>query len=67
MNLVKIARSYELDAEKLMRESGGKITQYGYVAHNDRPIEQDLGCTATLKQFAEQYAGQNQTQQNMIM
>jgi hypothetical protein len=26
-----------------------------------------LGDTATLKQYAEQYAGQNQTQQNMTM
>jgi hypothetical protein len=39
-DLIKIARGNELDAEKLMRESGGKITQYGYVARNDKPIEQ---------------------------
>jgi hypothetical protein len=39
-DLVKIARSSELDAEKLLSVSGGKITRYGYVARNDKPIEQ---------------------------
>ena len=36
----KLARADDLDGEKLLARCGGKITEYGFVARNDTPMEQ---------------------------